>query len=289
MLPKDTAIHRLTEHLVTFMALSDIQHREAAFRGKPLRAMDFSGAEPLLPGVHADLDDYLIFRDAGPRDLTRPLDVKIIAEDTDCAGDFVAHRVRAITPKQARGEVRRPLPYMVDLAHLFFSPDKPALARRWIMGSTDGVWWQSLTNAAIPDPTLDAQFSDIINVGHGIRFTQDYFWSVQLGWIGLPLIRIPTDPVGAREVFRLRDIPEGKARRAALRHWVEEHWRKDRRDPSEEVKVREHLRGKTVFTWGDLQCIITPSTYDIERAREAKIRREEERLTGEDRRPAVFV
>jgi hypothetical protein len=51
-----------------------------------------------------------------------------------------------------------------------------------------------------------------------------------------PRARFVTDPFGVREVFRLRDVPPGKQRRAALLHWVRAHWRQ-RRQPTEADKA----------------------------------------------------
>jgi hypothetical protein len=103
-----------------------------------------------------------------------------------------------------------------------------------------------------------------------LAFVRRYDWTVSLGHGDGPCVRFDTDPIGAREVFRLRDIPEGASRRAALRHWVAEHWRKRRSDPAEEAKVRAHLRGATEFTWNGLRCKIKPSEYDAERAAKGK-------------------
>jgi hypothetical protein len=91
---------------------------------------------------------------------------------------------------------------------------------------------------------------------------------VLLGEEGVPRARFVTDPIGVRAAFRLRDIPAGKTRRAALRHWVQEHWRK-RRDPSKEDRafVREYLRGATHFGWSGLSCQIEPSKEDQRRAK----------------------
>lgn len=99
------------------------------------------------------------------------------------------------------------------------------------------------------------------------QFCARYEWRVSLGIQGGPSVAFETDPTGAREVFRLRDLPDGSQRRSALLHWVGEHWRKRRSDPSEETKVRAHLRGQTEFVWNGMRCRIRPSDYDAERAR----------------------
>lgn len=97
----------------------------------------------------------------------------------------------------------------------------------------------------------------------GLALRRRYHWSVLLGEGNSPRARFITDLTGAREAFRLRDLPEGKQRRAALRHWVMEHWRK-RRTPSEGDRswVRQHLRGATSFVWNGLRCEMQPPEKD---------------------------
>ena len=55
----------------------------------------------------------------------------------------------------------------------------------------------------------------------------------------------------ARKMFKLRDVPVGRQRRDALRHWVKNHQRKKpfHNNESELVEVRKYLRGKKDFDW----------------------------------------
>ena len=104
-----------------------------------------------------------------------------------------------------------------------------------------------------------------------VAFARRYSWRVCLGYEGFPSIAFATDPVGAAEVFRLRDVPEGRSRRAALLHWVSEHWRRKRAsDPSATVSVRAHLKGAKRFAWNGLSCEVIPSTYDLARLEAAE-------------------
>jgi|GEM_PF-3800595 len=101
-------------------------------------------------------------------------------------------------------------------------------------------------------------------IAHGLALWRQYKWSVLIGEPGLPRARFSTDPVGIREIFRLRDIPEGAKRRAALRHWVREHWRKKKRDSAaDRAWIRSHLRGAENFDWSGFRCRIEPSIEDI--------------------------
>lgn len=107
-------------------------------------------------------------------------------------------------------------------------------------------------------PLLDYQ------IGQAIELRREYLWSVVIGEEGIPRARFSTDPIGIREAFRLRDIPPGKARRAALRHWVREHWRKNRTtSAADRAFISAYLRGATLFTWDGLSCEIQPSRDDM--------------------------
>lgn len=104
-------------------------------------------------------------------------------------------------------------------------------------------------------------------IDHAIRlqWSARYKWSVRLNFEGNLAVSFWTDPHGAKEAFRLRDIPNGKTRREALRHWVREHWRQ-KRESDGVALVREHLRGQTKFSWNGLRCEIKPSAFDLEKA-----------------------
>jgi hypothetical protein len=94
-----------------------------------------------------------------------------------------------------------------------------------------------------------------------------YEWGCTLGYEGQHTVRIPVERDAVPELFRLRDIPNGASRRAALRHFVTAHFRRGaslgpREDPT--IFVKKHLRGQTRFTWNGLVCEILPPAYDAE-------------------------
>ncbi len=89
----------------------------------------------------------------------------------------------------------------------------------------------------------------------------------------MPGISLFTDPTGIKEYFKFRDVPDGGKRRDALANWVSEHWRQKRDDPDVEVYVREHLRGKSEFTWHGLHSKIHVPAADVARNVQAEARR----------------
>lgn len=87
------------------------------------------------------------------------------------------------------------------------------------------------------------QIERIATTAVGVGIARHYYWSVRLGFIGVPSVNFLTDPTGALELLKLRDKGSGK-REAAL-HWVREHWRRRRSDPEAFTRVRAHMRGQT--------------------------------------------
>jgi len=119
----------------------------------------------------------------------------------------------------------------------------------------------------------------------GVAQSIGCYWLVKAKFDALcPSLTLLTDPTGVKEFWRLRDVPEGRVRRSALLHWVEEHWRKTRNDPDVEAFVRKHMRGETEVKQGKLHAAITPSLRDSMEAEKAAEERAMMRKRKEDRR-----
>jgi hypothetical protein len=112
------------------------------------------------------------------------------------------------------------------------------------------------------------------SIAVGMTATMATTWAVSLKFDPeSPGLRFVTDPTGIREFFRFRDVPEGRARRAALANWVADHWRALRNSPEDEVYVRTHLRGARGFSWRGLEGSIHVPDSDTKLAEEAAARR----------------
>lgn len=119
----------------------------------------------------------------------------------------------------------------------------------------------------------------------GLAQSLGTYWLVRTRFDAVcPSLTLLTDPTGVKEFWKLRDIPAGRSRRAALLHWVEKHWRQTREDPDVEVFVRQHMRGAQSLQQGLFQADITPSVRDTLDAEKAKQEREFMRKIGTDRR-----
>lgn len=111
------------------------------------------------------------------------------------------------------------------------------------------------------------------------------YWQVKAQFDEVcPSLTLLTDPTGVKEFWKLRDIPEGKKRRAALLHWVDEHWRQTRNDPDVEAYVRKHLRGSESITQGNFKASVFASETDRLDIEVARKDRESMRNLKTDRR-----
>lgn len=253
---------------------------------RPITAWDFDGAEPWLePEKMEELIGSHVPEDVDPPQVW-PFDVRTLVkswenEEDARSGrkaDFVLSRFRSMHPRELRGRVR-PLPFPIEI--LSANP-RTAVVRRTLVGRVGrGVWVPMSFDT--PTKTDLEYFGPRTQTMLGLASLRHAQWRVYLGLDDRPGIELPTTPQGAAEVFRLRDIPEGKQRRAALRHWVNEFWR-PLPGTEEETKVREHMRGVQSFAWSGLRVRITPSRDDLQRDEQSKINRAAEHREGTDRR-----
>jgi hypothetical protein len=99
-----------------------------------------------------------------------------------------------------------------------------------------------------------------------------YEWQLVFGYDHCASVAVPVERDALPDLVRLRDVPDGKRRRAALAHFVAAHHRRGRSQaPTEDpaIWVRKHMRGERVFRWDGLTCEIRPPAYDVERLRQA--------------------
>lgn len=252
----------------------------------PLSA--FTRLEPL--GFGMPTEDWWVFN---PADCTPavvwPLNVGVIAEKAGEEGVLALSRTNTITSKQARGHATRFGPYMVRVDYAQMSMGKLVTAAG-IMVWSGGKWADAQNHTqmnGLPDRTYSARDQNQPMIATAIALRQRYEWAVALGIENSPTVRFATDPTGMKEIFRIRDIPEGRDRRDALMTWVTDHWRQDRFDPDMETYVRRHLRGAVAFTWRGMQCELIPAQFDIDMRDKMLVERAAMRMAGEDKRPTI--
>lgn len=175
---------------------------------------------------------------------------------------YSIQRIKRANPKECRGRIARFYPILGELSQANIYTDGKYRSGRAYFG-WDGKNWKycSITGS-------EADFQEKINTLFAITICRQlyrrYQWRtiIDCGFGGS--LTFVTDPVGIREIFKMRDIPEGKLRRESLRNWITQHWRMKHDDPSALIEVRKHLRGQTSFHWNGMRVRIKPSEYDIE-------------------------
>lgn len=100
------------------------------------------------------------------------------------------------------------------------------------------------------------------------NFSLRYVWSIYMWEEGCRRLRLPCDQTAVLRAFRLRDVPAGKSRRAAIVNWVKAHARR-RQGENEEaaVLVRRHFRGATEFSWNGFHVGVRPPQFEVEKMR----------------------
>lgn len=274
---------------LTHLVCSDRENRWTAPVHK-LRPMDFDGYEPLIDDDDDNDKPGILVGDHPGDQPVWPIDVAMaMSANTDWPdGSWQFDRFMTLKPSEWRGKITKVFPRMIDRRIMISFPGGSHTSLRVpyaIIGKklieaprTDtgmqidspgdgsfGIpphWWGRKTNT-------DAEKGELFAVRllGGLALRRRYHWSVLLGESAGPRVRFITDPAGMREIFRFRDIPPGRLRRAALLHWVKAHWRQ-RRAPTanDRAWIRQHLRGTWSYDWNGLRCQIEPSEYDLEKA-----------------------
>jgi hypothetical protein len=235
------------------------------------RQRDFNHAEPwllidALPEFYP-LESSLrktIRKNCRPNDLVRPLDVRILGNWLSDTGDeklpekATLQRFRQATLNDVRGRVSSYMPYMIEHRMAFIDPIKNQ-AEPYVMyvGTYDFVHWH-IIGRSWRNEMLDDDWSTKFKVALGIAESRQDKWLISIQQENSAALLLPTDPVGVREIFRFRDLPDGRKRRASLIHWVEGHYRQYHDDPGAITYVRKHLRGKTLFSWNGMRCMVRP-------------------------------
>lgn len=264
---------RIIDNYLTYIALTKADIKE--FDKSMLLTSDF-----LNLGI---IDGDIAVLDAGPRDLEYSWDCKIIQDcpPSDCPTDamFCLSRCHTVgKQKVMRWAAKMPNsnPENFDC----FSE------RKAVFVLPDGGTWKSeiyfghrKDSFSLFDPSeyhcedgakyslepTKRQLGYFLRAVYGMEHMKPSRW---VAYIGIsedsPRVGVWTDPTGVKELWKLRDVGEGKSRRDALLHWVNDHWRQNRKDQDVENYVRSHLRGSRRFRQGSLNVEIHESTKDAE-------------------------
>jgi len=253
------------DRILCFLHLCE--ERRAHRRSVPLSRMDgafpFSIAQP----VSRDWLDVEFPAPASPA--VWPVSQAFVwPPKGDAEPECVFARTRSAAAAEARqlGAVRFS-PRMAVFEQVEARPDGTAASNAIPAALLNGRWTDARRR---PQPLFNAYAAEHLPVDFAVAAMLAARWTVWFGHGDGPRVRFLTDPAGAREAFRLRDLPEGRARRAALRHWVSAHSRtapggRAAEDADAAVWVRRHLRGATDFVWNGLRCRIQPPAAEVGR------------------------
>ncbi len=277
MIDLDVALEALAHLICSDAETPPRDTSKAHRRHHALTPRHFDGFEPLT-----NSDDFVLLGDNAADLPVWPLDIctACLAGDDWETGSWQFQRVRTLDPRQWRGKLRYVMPRMLERSILTSRPNGEhvtvtvplAIVGRRAQYAAAQITGMRIDNAwvGIPDPAWyggDGPEEDetrLVQCIAGLSLRRHYLWSVLLGEGTGPRARFVTDPTGVREAFRLRDIPPGKQRRAALLHWVRAHWRVKRTlSPDDRAWVTAHLRGVWSYTWNGLRCQIEPSIEDM--------------------------
>lgn len=210
----------------------------------------YDGFVPIISELYSD--EYGIFTDVKLSDLNKKLNVSGLRlglpDGRGAMKDTQFINLREVTPKEFRKKcgLFTPKPYVLEIT--FSSRAKPVIVPLTVKNG-------SLTILETPrEPISEVVKVDTYNTiqsSLGIQFNLENQPRVYLrpenGHIGFTL---PIDSLSQlKELFSLREIPDGYKRRVALLHWVSKHLRRKPSDHTELIEVKKHLRGREDFEW----------------------------------------
>lgn len=267
---------KIIDEILAYLSLSDMKPYNK-WKWHNVRLQDFKAIEPIMAMGEEkfSLDvGYYYSVDENIKALDDPLDISILRsactdetkEYYDPNIKFVAMRFRSVSPKEVRGIAKRITPFIVEMSQAQINHDATYETSRILLGSFNGSDWIDIVNRQGEQPLKIIYEKQNIS----IAICQQFLWPAH--WRAIVETQIGcsmgfmTDPSGAREIFRWRDIPEGKERRAAIRHWVTDHWRQKKNSPEDLAWVRKHLRGKQEFVWNGYKVTLIPPKTEVEAA-----------------------
>lgn len=231
-------------------------------------------AERTEPGARYYLDDTA----AEYVKLYWPIDVGTVF---DRDSRWVFNRVATVDYSEIRGKVKIVPKYCVTSTSGWLEDDGSWTAETTICGLVAGRW-TIIQNDTLRSRTVGLTGNTVsicvkhndtpeqvdmsVRTAFAARLTERYSWHVAFGFCDDgPRIVVPTSPDGCLELFKKRDLSPGEQRRAALRHWVNSHYRDLPNAQFDMTYVREHLRGNTRFIWSGLDCELMVSEFDLEK------------------------
>lgn len=268
----------MTDERPSYFALM-CEHMAATLSMLPPRAVPvFDGLVPLVePLIHMLEEGNMLIINPEESDAPKPYDLDRgvrwgflsnmhADDDPERVVGFRAAAIRVASKLDLRSVGR--LPFLSPYPHLRLGLALLKPYERVTAYSVDFVSYHAARKQWLRwgqhiSPHFDAKIHDEVGLMLSGQFSARYQWHVNIRIGDGPAVRLPTTAVEARRLFKARDLPPGRERRAALRHWVSEHYRRPQSDKP--IGVSSHFRGAESFDWAGLKCDISPSEYDRDR------------------------
>jgi hypothetical protein len=202
-------------------------------------------------------------------------DFKVISDETIgyshvSTDNYLLQRLRWANPKETRGRIKR-FSTNILCHEIVFLNDNPQYVKAFYVLHAD--YFELLNNNLSPNAWMEEVIWALAN----IALFNNKHWNVYLKDIDDVIgIKIQIYPTSLKELFKLRNIPQGKNRKLALKHWVSEHSKRKPNATTNEdlIFINKYLRGATEFNWNGLYCKVIPSIDDLKTLECLKIRSE---------------
>lgn len=215
------------------------------------RFSQFDGFIPQNPDLYEA--DAFVFMDVTPELLKRPINVSMYTPglpDGKTAAKRAGQicRLKELSTKELRKRTGEFFlnPYLIEVCF----DDYPKIADGFLQYIKSGMKYREIggfvTSPAMKEHTV---FNAQVLLGHQFNIENQNYVYLRPENAAFGFKYPIKDLSQLKELFSLRDIPDGYKRRAALRHWVAKHLRSKPTNPDEKVEVRKYLRGKESFDW----------------------------------------
>lgn len=284
-------IEKVIDDLFVYLELSSFSKRKIKGKDANLSFEKLSPSQPIgIKGIDLLTEEYGAFidmRDVYPKDVSNKINYAVLNQNNiENSWIYQIAKVKSVRPSECRGKIRIFSPTIVNIlfTHIWADGGYATTSCYFIYDSRQNKWVDATQGLDNPfnNPHLnkayqsdDQKINNIIKTCICLQFYSRYTWIARLGYSGKHNIDLWINPRSARHLFKLRDIPEGGNRRAAIKNWVSQHWRqKDYCTEEDRVFVRQHLRGAIDFKWRGFNVQIIPSEYDLEQNEKLRIDRE---------------
>lgn len=190
---------------------------------------------------------------------------------------YAVRNWRTLPAQEARGKIKPFTPFVVEEKNATLYGDGTYQTNHHLWGWQGGIWREvkdfgSISHGDVKPDQVELSMA----LSHQHSIFREMLWHVSLGYVGMKSsLLIPCDATAVLDLFKFRELPEGAKRRASLLHWVSEHWRSKVTSPEDAVKVLEHLRGRTTFSWTNgIEVEIKPAFEDLKRLKDSAKKRE---------------